>query len=157
MAQSGVRRLGGRPSRFGMICARLASDGGKDAMPGLAEAIAKNRFLPPTMLAPYRLELLAALSIAGRDPWPDVDAWLADRVHESELLIAGHPSGPELGATAAAVLLKRHGQEPAGYGLLAVDDALLEHLHVNGYRFGNKDASTKVQQWWRQEKGRKKP
>ena len=95
MSQSGVRRLGGRPSRFGMICARLAIDGGKDAMPGLGEAIAKNRFLPPTLLAPYRLECLAALSIAARDPWPGVDGWLADRVAQSELLIEGHASGPD--------------------------------------------------------------
>jgi hypothetical protein len=157
MSQSGVRRIGGRPSRFGMICARLAIDGGRDAMPRLAEATAKNRFLPPTLLAPYRLELLAALSIAARDPWPGVDAWLADRVTDSDLLIDGQPSGAELGATAAAALLKRHGQEPAAYGLQPVAEALIEHLHVNAYRFGNKDASAKVRQWWRQEKGRKKP
>ncbi len=156
MSQSGVRRLGGRPSRFGMICARLAIDGGKDAMPGLGEAIAKNRFLPPTLLAPFRLECLAALSIAARDPWPGVDDWLADRVAQSELLIEGHTSGPELGATAAAVLLKRHGQEPAAYDLLPVNEALMKHLNVNGYRFGSKDANAKIRQWWRQEKERKK-
>jgi hypothetical protein len=155
MSQSGVRRLGGRPSRFGMICARLAVDGGKDAMPGLAEAIAKNRFLPPTLLAPYRLEWLAALSIAARDPWPGVDAWLADRIDQPESLMEGQSSAAELGATAAAVLLKRHGQEPARFGLLPVTEAFMENLRVNGYRFGGKDASAKVQQWWRQEKKRK--
>ncbi|MFZ1937167.1 MAG: hypothetical protein WCB27_24415 [Thermoguttaceae bacterium] len=155
-ARSGRQRLGGRPSRFGMICARLAIDGGKDAMPGLGEAIAKNRFLPPTLLAPYRLELLAALSIAGRDPWPGVDDWLADRVGESKLLVEGHTSGAELGATAAALLLKRHSRQPAGYDLLPLDEALMERLHVSGYRFGNKETCAKIQQWWREEKERKK-
>jgi hypothetical protein len=179
--QTGVRRLGGRPSRFGMICVRLAVDGRKDAMPALAEAIAKNRFLPPTMLAPYRLDLLAAFSIAARDPWPEVDAWLADRVVQSESLVErpssridfrifdgsllrahgelleGLPSAADLGATAAALLLKRHGQQAAGYGLLPANDAVMEQLHVSGYRFGNKDGRAKIEQWWRQEKGRKKP
>ena len=155
-ARSGMQRLGGRPSRFGMICTRLAIDGGRDAMPGLAEAIEKNRFRPPTLLAPYRLELLAALSIATRDPWPGVDDWLADRLDESKLLVEGHASGAELGATAAAVLLKRHGQDAAGYGLLAIEERLLERLHVHGYRFGNEQARAKVQQWWHEQKGRKK-
>ena len=105
LVRSGPARLGGRPSRFGMICAWLAIDGSKDAMPGLAKAIAKNRFVPPTLLAPYRLDLLAALSIAARDPWPEVNAWLADRLGESELLVEGRSAAAEIGATAAAVLL----------------------------------------------------
>jgi hypothetical protein len=156
MSQTGVRRLGGRPSRFRMICVRLATDGSREAMPGLAEAIAKDRFVPPTLLAPYRLEWLAALSIAARDPWPGVDAWLADHITRSDPLIEGHVSGPEVGATAAAALLKRHGQEPAAYGLLSADEPLMEHLHVSGYRSGSKDAGAKIQQWWRQEKRRKR-
>ncbi len=178
--RSGVRRIGGRPSRFGMICAQLALDGSKDAMPGLAEAIAKNRFLPPTLLAPYRLEWLAVLSIAARDPWPGVDRWLADRIGQSGSLVEGPsskaevdaagshflgqtklmrglPSAAEVGATAAALLLKRHGQQPAKFGLLQAPEPLMRTLHVDGYRFGSADASAKVQQWWRQEKSRKKP
>jgi hypothetical protein len=157
MSQTGAHRLGGRPSRFGMICARLAIDGGKEAMPGLAEAIAKNRFLPPTLQTPYRLEWLAALSIAARDPWPGVDVWLADRVDQSGSLVEGQSEAAELGATAAAVLLKRHGQDPAGFGLLPAPEALVKHLNVNGYRFSGKDASAKIRQWWRQEKSRKTP
>jgi hypothetical protein len=154
-AQSGPHRLGGRPSRFGMICVRLAVDGSRDAMPGLAEAIAKDRFQPSTLLAPYRLEWLAALSIAARDPWPGVDGWLAGRVKQTEPLVESHAAA-ELGATAAAVLLRRHGQEPAAFGLLPVADPLLNHFHVNGYRFGGKEAGEKVRQWWRQERDGKR-
>jgi hypothetical protein len=153
---SGVHRLGGRPSRFGMICVRLAVDGGKEAMPELAEAIAKKRFLPPTALAPYRLEWLAAFSIAARDPWPGVDVWLAERIAQTEPLVESLSPSAELGATAAAMLLKRHGQDPAGYGLLPVNDALLAYLHIGGYRFGGKDSRVKVRQWWWQEKNRKR-
>ena len=140
-----------------MICVRLAVDGSKDVMPGLAEAVAKDRFLPPTLLAPYRLEWLAALSIAARDPWSGVDVWLADRIDQPEPLMEGPSAAAELGATAAAVLLKRHGQAPAGFGLLSVPELLMNHLNVNGYRFSGKDARAKVQQWWRQERNRKTP
>ncbi len=108
MSQTGVRRQGGRPSRFGMICVRLAVDGSKDAMPALAEAIAKDRFLPPTLLAPYRLDLLAALSIAKRDPWPEVNDWLADRVAQSEALVEG-PSSKVNFRIVDAELMRVHG------------------------------------------------
>jgi hypothetical protein len=157
MSQTGLTRMGGRPSRFGMICVRLAAEGGRDAMPGLAEAIAKNRFLPPTLLAPYRLEWLAALSIAARDPWPGIDGWLAERVDQSELLVEGQPSAAALGATAAAVLLKRHGQEPAAFGLQPAPESLINLLQVNGYRFSSKDGGAKVRQWWLHERSRKAP
>ena len=156
LPQAGSRHLGGRPSRFGMICALLAVDGTKDAMPGLAEAIAKSRFRPPTLLAPFRLDLLAALSIATRDPWPDVDGWLADRVGESEPLMDGQSGAAEIGGTAAAILLKRHGQSPTAFGLQPIADALMNHLHVDGYRCISSDARAKVQRWWQQEKTAKR-
>ena len=100
-----------------MICACLAAEGTKDAIPGLTKAIAQERFLPATNHAPYRLHWLAALSIAARDPWPEVDAWLADRIGQSEPLVGSEASAPELGATAAALLLGRHGQSPGAFGL----------------------------------------
>ena len=124
-------------------------------MPGLAEAIAKNRFLPPTLLAPYRLDLLAALAIADHDPWPGADAWLADHIGQAESLIEGHEAGPELGATAAAILLKRHGQNPAAFGILPLDQELPKPFRVSGCRFRSKDAAAKVQEWWRGEKNRR--
>jgi hypothetical protein len=155
LGQSGPRRIGGRPSQFGMICARLAVDGGKEAMPGLTEAIAKNRFVPPTLLSPYRLELLAALSIAARDPWMSVDAWLAELLGDTELLMIGRNSGPEIGATAAALLLKRHGQTPANFGLQPAPEGLIRDLHVDAYRFKNDQMRKKVIDWWKQQSNRK--
>jgi hypothetical protein len=156
LSQSGLRRVGGRPSRFGMICARLAADGTKDAMPGLTEAIAKNRILPPTLLAPFRLDLLAAISIAARDPWPGADVWLAERIGDTKPLMEGRPSGPEVGATAAAVLLISREQKPANFGLQPCPDALMHELHVEGYRFDSEESRKKVQEWWKQNSGRKK-
>jgi hypothetical protein len=155
LSQSGSRRIGGRPSQFGMIAARLAIDGGKEATPGLIEAIAKNRFLPPTLLASYRLDLLAALSIAARDPWAGADDWLADRLNESEPLMLGRSTAPEIGATAAAVLLNRRGQTPESFGLQPAPDALMSDLHVAGYRFAGEEARKKVIEWWSQQLSRK--
>jgi hypothetical protein len=152
LGQSGPRRIGGRPSRFGMICARLAVDGSKEAMPGLVEAIAKKRFLPPTLLAPFRLDLLAALSIAARDPWTGVDAWLAESVDMRGPLMEGRPSGAEIGATAAALLLTQHEQKPVSFGLQPAPDSLMhDTLHVEGYRFESDEARKKVQDWWKQQ------
>jgi len=155
LAAAGPPRPGGRPSRFGLICACLAADGVKDAVPGLTKAIAQERFLPATNHAPYRLHWVATLSIAARDPWPEVDAWLADRIGQSETLVGGEASAPELGATAAAILLGRHGQTPGEFGLHVSADPLLIQLHVDGYRFGAAEAQKKVQQWWKQEKSKK--
>jgi hypothetical protein len=151
-----LHRLGGRPSRFGMICVQLAIDGTKDALPGLTDAIAKRVFLPPTSLSPYRLHWLAALSIAARDPWPEVDAWLAGRLAEPEALMEGRPSAPELGATAAALLLGRHGRAPSEFDLQSAAEPLLAKLHVDGYRFSGDESRKKVQQWWEQEKATSK-
>jgi hypothetical protein len=148
MASSGVHRLGGRPSRFGMICVPLASEGTKDALPGLTDAIAKGIFLPPTYLAPYRLHWLAAFSIAARDPWPDVDKWLASQIGSTEALIDGRPSSAVVGATAAALLLKRHGRTPAPFNLQPAADPLLLKLHVDGYRFSDEQSPKKIQAWW---------
>lgn len=189
-AESGLRPLGGHPSRFGMICLQLAFEGTKEALPGLTDAIAKNVFLPPDSRAPYRLHWLAAFSIASRDPWPEVDAWLAglieaDRKEAAESLAesgvgsaeapvdinrlaGGAPSpfssprtesgaaGAEVAATAAALLLVRHGHEPSQFDLQPVADPFLTKLHVDGYHFSSDEARAKVRQWWEQEKGKQK-
>ncbi|KKN42999.1 hypothetical protein LCGC14_0707520 [marine sediment metagenome] len=77
LPREGLPLTVGRPSRFGIICARLAANGTRDAAPGLLKAIDKGRFLPPSSRSPYQLHWLAALSIARRDPWREADDWLA--------------------------------------------------------------------------------
>ena len=158
-AATGPPRWGGRPSRFGMICARLAIDGTKDAMPGLAEAISKDRFMPPTARAPYKLHLIAALSIAARDPWQRTDDWLAGCIESNEPLVEkgdDSSSSAQLGATAAAILLRRHGRRPTRFGLLPAADPLLNQIKLDGYRFDGEAARKKVEQWWAGEKDIKK-
>ena len=142
-------------SRNGMICAQLAVDGTNEAVPGLLEAIRKNHFAPPSAQAPCRLQWLAALSIARRDPWPDVDRWLAEVVGRTEVLVQGKTQGPELGATAAAILLLRHGRNPADFGLQEVVLPAISGYGVPGHRYSSAERSKAVESWWqRRDKGK---
>jgi len=145
-------RAAGRTSRHGMVCFQLAVEGTNNAMPGLLTAIAEKRFLPPTTMSPYRLHLLAALSVAARDPWPEADVWLADQIQRSDLLIDGQSHGPELGATAAALLLQRRGQVCLHFGIQPAAESLLIRLGVDGQRFTSDDARRRVLQWWQQQR-----
>jgi hypothetical protein len=137
-----------RPSRHGAICVLLAMEGTREAVPGLLRAIEANRFLPPTAVSPHRLPWLAALSIAQRDPWPEVDAWLSGLIVRTDALVHGAAHAPELGATAAGILLGRRQQEPSKFGLETVPDETLADFNLSGCRFASPEARQKVQQWW---------
>jgi len=154
LPREGIERPGGRPTHHGMLSGALAAQGTGAAIPGLLEAIEKQRVLPPTPQALYRLDWIAALAIAARDGWPEVDAWLAGVVERNDPLVQGRPSPPEFGATAAAILLQRDGQNASAFALEATDDPLLEQFGVRGYRFVSSDAPGVVLQWWSKQKGR---
>ncbi len=137
-----------RPSRFGMICRQLAVDGAKEAAPGLLKAIDEGSFLPPTSDAPYHLHWIAALAIANRDPWPEADRWLAGLIGRDDPLVEGYENGPQLGATAAGVLLRRHQGSAKELGLLSVVTPQLARWPIHAYRFPSTEVRDKVQQWW---------
>ena len=141
-------RPGGQSSRHGMICGQLAVHGAKEAAPGLLDALRQNRFLPPTSLGPYRLPWLAALAIARRDPWADVDSWLASIVERTDELVQERPEGPELGATAARLLLRRRKEPPGPFGLKPTPESSLMSLGVDGYRFASPEDRKQVLAWW---------
>ena len=141
-----------RPSRHATLCVFLATEGTREAAGGLLEAIDAGRFLPPSTEEPYRLAWLAALAIAARDPWPEVDAWLSGLLGRTEALVEGRPEAVELGATAAALLLKRHRQNPLEYGLEPVADRVMTGIGVSGYRFTSPESRRKVEAWWARQK-----
>ena len=154
----GRRLLARHSSRFGAICAQLARDGTREAAPGLVEAIRQGKFNSPTPLSPYRLPWLAALAIAHRDPWPDVHAWLAENIDNRQTLIIDRDDAVEIGATAAGLLLARHGKRPQAFGLQSLDDPQLVDLKLPGFRYADhgymvpEDAVQKVRQWWKRHK-----
>lgn len=136
------------PSLHGVLCEQLARRGTREAGPGLLRAIAAGRVLPPTPRSPRRLDRIAALAIALRDPWPGADDWLAGLAQRPEPLVAGRDEGPELGATAAAVLLRRCRQEPAPFGLSPARDDFLTEVGLEGHRFTSPEAREQFRTWW---------
>jgi hypothetical protein len=147
-----MQRLGGRSSRHGVLAAILVAEGTKEAAPGLLEAIAARRFLSPSSEPPRRMEWTAALAIAQRDPWPEVDRWLGGLIDQTVPLVEQTPNAADLGATAAGLLLKRHQQDPARFGLEPVNDDLLSESGLTGYRFPSDDARKKTAAWWGEKK-----
>jgi hypothetical protein len=147
-----IDRAASRSSRHGMLAGRLVMLGNHQAIPGLLEALDAGRFLPPKADAPYRLGWLAALAIAHRDPWPETDAWLAGLLDHKELLIEKSGPAPELAATAAALLLKRHQQDPALFGLEPCVAEALADAGLSGYRFHSEADRQKMRQWWNRQR-----
>ena len=138
----------GRPSRHGVVCILLAQSGTREAIPGLLKAIDGGRFLPPTADCKYDLPAIAVLAIAARDPWPKVNAWLADQIRQSNPLVLDRDRGPELGATAAGVLLNRHRKTPSHFGLEPVTDRFFRNINLLGYRFADERSREVVVRWW---------
>ena len=131
--------------------AQLAVNGTREAAPGLVEAIRQKKFMSPTPLGPYRLEWVAALSIAHRDPWPDVDAWLAENIDNQQTIIIDHDDAAEIGATAAGLLLLRHDERPSAFGLREAADPQLTELKLPGFRYGAADVPQRVHRWWQRQ------
>jgi hypothetical protein len=136
----------GSPSRHGVICLWLAVHGTHEAIAGLGQAIDGRRISEPDDARPFRLAWVAALAIAQRDPWQGEDAWLAQRVQRTDRLDLG--STGEVGAIAAAELLKRHGEKPRDFGLEEVESEPLSRVHLQSYRFHDPDGRAAVLRWW---------
>ncbi len=193
LGQEEGQTAAGQTSRNGLLCMILADQGLKEAAPGLLEALSQGRILPPTPEAPYAWGWIAALAIAARDPWPEVDDWLAGVAARTDLLrLPGATPGPtkhpldddpfgfppppappprlkisppkantetpsssfedqppQLGATAAALLLQRHQQTPTAHGLQPAPDPMLEKCKVQGYRFADPKTPEQILQWWK--------
>jgi hypothetical protein len=144
-------------SLHGILCEQLARRATREAGPGLVQAISVGRVLPPTPQSPRRLDRIAALAIAARDPWPGADDWLAGLAQRSEPLVAGRDEGPELGATAAAILLRRHREEPTEFGLIPAGDDFLAEVGVEGYRFASPEAREQFRTWWARQSSKTRP
>lgn len=147
-----MQKVGVGASRHGILAAMLAAEGTHEAAEGLLKALAAGRFLPPSPQAPYHLEWVAALAIAQRDPWPEAPTWLGSLIEQSLPLVRHLPTGPDLGATAAGILLAQHQQEPALLGLETTPDPLLAEVGLCAYRFSSPEARNKVAAWWKNQR-----
>ncbi len=131
-----------------VICSMLADVGTHEAVAALEKAALAREQDHVGPQPQYPLAWIAALAIAGRDPWERVDEWLASQVARDTSLSPSLNPGPEIGATAAFLLLRRHDQSPRVFGLVEVQDDMLQSSGVNGYRFSEPADRAAVQDWW---------
>lgn len=133
------------------ICYMLIRVGTRECVPALEE-LARSGRIEPTYESPYQIAWIAALAIAQRDPWPGVDRWLAQWVDQKTLLVTGVESPPELGASAAALLLDRRGASTRPFGLETTGESTTEGLRFVGYRFAFDRGRQDVIRWWEKQK-----
>jgi hypothetical protein len=138
----------GPASLHGAICYALAFSGTRDAALQIIKAIDRKRFLPIDDGRYYDLPRIALLSIARRDAWADVNAWLGEQLSKKVRLIANSDPAPDLAATAAAILLERHGKSIDEFGLESNPDGFCQQIQLPTYRFRDDAARQAVQRWW---------
>lgn len=102
-------------------CVMLALDGTHDAVPSLVELARSRRAMELSTDEPHAVPWIAALAIAQRDPWDGVDGWLAELLTCEDRITFGQGTHAEVGATAAAILLSRHGQPLEEFGLVKIE------------------------------------
>jgi hypothetical protein len=138
-------------SRHNMLCHLLVRRGTHEAAPGLMRACLEGKVLAPTDEAPYQLSWIASLAIAQRDPWPEADAWLESLLPRGQLLASELACPGQLGATAAGILLDRHGVSPEAFGLEAVtDEEMLVGMRLTPYRYRSSSVRDRALSWWPQ-------
>ena len=151
-------------SELSAVCAILAETGTREAVPAL-EKVARSGSLAPTADRPYEIAWVAALAIARRDPWPEVESWLVSIVGErvslsletdtpGDVRARTRTAAADLGGTAAGLLLRRHEMSPRAFGLASTTDQVLARLDIVGYRFTSAEARTRVRSWWMAERQR---
>jgi hypothetical protein len=94
---------------------------------------------------------VAALAIAERDPWDGIDEWLANLIDQRVPLTADPDRPPELGASAAGLLLDRHGVSIRPFGLEAAGESVTESYRFSGYRFTSEHERDDVKRWWKKQ------
>jgi hypothetical protein len=128
----------------------LAEVGVHECLPGLTEGIRRSRIPAPTNRSMYHVGWLTALAIADRDPWPGLDDWLASLIERDDPLHKSPVNPPEIGATAAALLLIRHGASISEFGLIECAEGQPTGMNIPLCRFGATERRRQVLQWWKQ-------
>jgi hypothetical protein len=130
-----------------LICIGLMDWGLNSAQPALDRlAEARGELVKPEKLP---LARLANLSIAARDPWTGVDAWLVKLIRTPAEFRTPEGKQADLSATAAAILLRRHQQSAEEFGLEPLDAA--PNANAAGfqlYRFSDPAGRERVMRWW---------
>jgi hypothetical protein len=140
--------LGGLNSVHGGICLMMSRIGTQEAVPAI-EKIARSGALGKPKY-PNRIDVawVALLAIANRDPWPEIDPWLAGLIDEKLPLTTDPQTPPELGASAAGLLLDRHDVSVHPFGIVPAGEALSDVYQFFGFRFTADTDREAVKRWW---------
>lgn len=143
--------LNGLNSVHGGICLMLSRFGTQEAVPAI-EKLARSGALGKPKY-PNRVDVawVALLAIANRDPWPDIDPWLAGLIDEKIPLTTDPQSPPELGASAAGLLLDRHDVSIQPFGIQPAGEALSDVYQFFGFRFTSDSDRESVKRWWQKQ------
>jgi hypothetical protein len=140
--------LAGQLTVHGGICFMLSRIGTHEAVPALEQTARSGELGRPTYESPFQMAWIAALAIAQRDSWPEIDAWLARLIDSTELLVTNVDPKPELGATAAAILLDRYDLSARSFGLETAGEAMVDRSRFVGYRYSSDKSRQDVRKWW---------
>ncbi len=140
--------LGGRFTLHSAVCAVLARVGTNAAIPAIEKLARSDQMDEPNHENPFHIAWIAALSIAKRDPWPEVDSWLAGLIDEREPMIINTDPVPDLGATAAGLLLARHGVSPYTFDLEPAGNNAFDRSRFAGFHFTSDAGREAVRRWW---------
>ena len=143
---STVSELNFQPTVHGALCYMMTRVGTHDVVPTLEKLARAGRFGKSE--GTLHMAWIAALAIAQRDPWPGVDEWLAGLLSDRTPLITNLDAPPELGATAAALLLDRRGASTRPFGLDAIE-AVIGQARFIGYRYASDSDRDDVLRWWK--------
>ncbi len=140
--------LNGLTSVHGGVCLMMSRFGTREAVPAI-EKLARSGALGKPKY-PNRVDVawVALLAIANRDPWPEVDEWLAGLLDEKLPLTTDPQSPPELGASAAGLLLDRQGVSIQAFGVTPAGEALSDTYQFYGFRFISESDRESVKRWW---------
>jgi hypothetical protein len=134
------------------VASMLCVIGTHEAVPALEKLARSDRLPKPTYESPFHIVWIAALAIAKRDPWPGVDPWLAGLIDETEPVILNADPVAEAGASAAGLLLERHGVSPYSFELEPAGNDAFERSRFSGYHFTSDAGREAVRRWWQKRK-----
>lgn len=120
-------------SHHQFLCEALVSHSVKEVIPDLITAIEQGRFLPIENAGGRAFHWMVVLRVAEHDPWPDAEAYLKSLLARDDPLTLD--KSVTLGANAAAVLLKRRGEDPLRHGLVPAPDGRLAQRGVELFRY----------------------
>ncbi len=135
-------------SRHGAICYVLRNMGTFEIAPDLVKLIDEKRIEASDTSSIFHYPWLAALNSAQREPGEASDRWLGTLVSRTDPLVANTENPPEIGATAAGLLLRRHGFSTARFGLEEVQVPNARFAGIVLLRFTDEDWRHQVLEWW---------